>query len=141
MGKIAKIGLVTILLAGCATTPSLGLKSLQLQSGMTKSEVQQILGTPKMTSVRKSGESTIETWNYWSKTMMNWVVFDDPMISGAGNRLSVTFENGKVKSWGDQYDFANIGEETGQAMAEAMKNLPPIKVEQTVYNETKGKKK
>lgn len=133
--------LAAIFLAGCATTPSLGSKSALLKVGMSKEEVTSLLGMPRTTAVHKSADDSVaETWNYWNKTMIGFTVFDDPNMAGAGNRLSVTFENDKVKSWGDQYDWANMTTQMNESMANAMKNMPPVKVEQHVYEHDDKKK-
>ena len=120
-------------LAGCATVPSFGQKSTMLRVGMTKSEVIQILGNPKTTSVQKLEDEIQEKWMYWSKSMVGYITFDDPNMAGSGNRLAVTFENDVLQSWGDQLDFSNMMGQSTQYMKEMMKSMQPIQVEQTVY--------
>jgi outer membrane protein assembly factor BamE (lipoprotein component of BamABCDE complex) len=123
-------------LAGCATAPPripLGQKSTLLQIGMTKMEISQILGSPRNTAVRKDGESVVETWQYWNATRVGYMLMDDPHMAGAGNRLSVTFRDEKVESWGDQLDLGVIMDKNMQAM----KDMQPIQVEQTIRHESK----
>ena len=122
-------------LCGCATVPSFGEKSTLLKVGMTKSEVTQILGAPKTTSVKKLDDGVEERWMYWSKSRVGYVVFDDPNMAGSGNRLAVTFKNDVLQSWGDQLDFSNMMGQSTEAMNEMMKNMPPVQVEQKVYQE------
>ncbi|MFA5090838.1 MAG: hypothetical protein WC510_07450 [Candidatus Omnitrophota bacterium] len=120
-------------MVGCATVPSLGEKSTSLKVGMTKSEVTQLFGAPKTTSVRKLDDGIEEKWSYWTKTIIGFTTFDDPNMAGTGNRLTVTFKNDVVQSWGDQLDFANMMGQTTENMKEVMKNMQPIQVEQRVY--------
>jgi outer membrane protein assembly factor BamE (lipoprotein component of BamABCDE complex) len=120
-------------LLGCATVPSLGEKSTSLKVGMTKSEVTQVLGAPKTTSVKQLDDGVQEKWSYWTKTVIGFTVFDDPNLAGSGHRLTVTFKNDVLQSWGDQLDMSNIMENSTEAMKEMMKNMQPIQVEQRVY--------
>ncbi len=128
-------------LVGCATVPSLGEKSTLLKVGMSKSEVTQLLGVPKTTSVNKTDDGIVEKWSYWVKKMVGYVMFDDPNLAGLGNRLTVTFKNDVVQSWGDQLDYSNMIDQSTQVMKEAMKNMQPIQVEQTVYQSNKADSK
>ena len=138
MKKIIFLCVIAIFLSGCATYPTLGEKSTFLKIGMSKQEVINILGAPKTTSVRKLDDGVQEKWSYWSKKMVGYVVFDDPNIAGSGNRLTVTFKNDVLQSWGDQLDYSNMIEQNTQNMKEVMKNMPPVKVEQTVYQGDKS---
>jgi len=131
--------LVCLGLIGCATTASLGEKSTLLKVGMSKGEIAQILGAPKTTSVIKLDDGIQEKWSYWTKAMIGYTVFDDPNLAGSGNRLTVTFKNDTVQSWGDQLDMSTMMQENMRVMNEAMKNMPPVQVEQTVYQGDKLK--
>jgi len=121
-------------LVGCATTPSIGKKSTMLRIGMTKAEVTEILGNPKTTSVKEKSDGVVEKWSYWSKMFYGTMVLDDPNMAGSGNRITVTFKNELVSSWGDQLDYSNMMENSIEAMSEYMKNMPTIHVEQKVYD-------
>ena len=46
-----------------------------------------------------------------------------------------------MQSWGDQLDYSNMMEQNTQAVKEIMKNMPPVKVEQTVYQGDKSDSK
>ncbi len=122
-----------LLIIGCATT-SIGKKSAMLRIGMTKDEVIEILGTPKTTSVKEKSDGVVEKWSYWSKMFYGTIILDDPNMAGAGNRITVTFKNELVSSWGDQLDYSDIMENSTQLMGEYMKNMPTIQVEQKVYD-------
>lgn len=130
--------IVSIFLVGCATT-TLGEKSSMLRVGMNKDEVVEIFGSPKTTSVYTSGDDIIEKWSFWKKKMVGYVTFDDPYLAGSSNRLTITFKNGVVQSWGDQLDYSNMMQETTKVMQETMKNMPPVQVEQRVYQGDAGK--
>ncbi len=125
--------ILILMFMGCATTATLGQKSTSLKVGMSKDEVTQILGSPKTTSVTKTDEGIIEKWSYWTKKMIGYVVFDDPNVAGSANRLTVTFKDDVVQSWGDQLDYSNMMQQSTQAMKEAMKVMQPIQVEQKIY--------
>ena len=134
--------LLVLFFVGCATTKiNFGIQSTLLEIGMSKDEVKGILGSPKTTSVRSTQDGIVEKWSYWNKTMVGYVVFDDPNMAGSGNRLTVTFNNGVVQSWGDQLDYSNMLEQNAQIMQDAMKNIPPIEVKQTIHQENKATKK
>ncbi|OIO35612.1 MAG: hypothetical protein AUJ74_05160 [Candidatus Omnitrophica bacterium CG1_02_44_16] len=133
MKKLVCLFAMAIFMCGCATCPTLGEKSTMLKVGMSKQEVKNILGAPKTTSVQKLDDGIQEKWAYWTKKMIGYVVFDDPNMAGSGNRLTVTFKNDVVQSWGDQLDYSDMIDKSTQNMREVMKNMPPVKVEQTVY--------
>lgn len=133
MKKLIYLFAVAIFVGGCATVPSLGEKSTSLKVGMSKDEVTNILGAPKTTSVQKLDDGVQEKWIYWKKSMIGYVVVDDPYMAGSSNRLTVTFKNDVLQSWGDQLDYSNMIEQNTRNMKEVMKNMPPVKVEQTVY--------
>ncbi|MGM0429759.1 MAG: outer membrane protein assembly factor BamE domain-containing protein [Pseudomonadota bacterium] len=89
---IATFTLVT--LAGCANTIDYGEASLNLELGMPKSEVVQLLGKPKRTDVNESRER----WFYWNKEVIGFTPIDNEML--ASDKLVVTFKNGHVVDWG-----------------------------------------
>ena len=116
--------LVGILTSGCATT-SLGVKSSQLNVGMSKDQVQAVLGAPRRTSVSGDG---LESWYYW-KVGMFTPLPDQEIFASSENRLGVTFKNDRVVSWGDQYDWQQWSREIVRTSQDTMKNMPPIKVQ------------
>lgn len=121
-----------VALAGCATA-SLGQKSTQLNVGMNKEQVQTLLGAPRRTAVSSDGQ---ETWYYWKVGVLTPLP-DMEVFASSENRLGITFKDGKVASWGDQYDWMQAGRETMKSATEMsqtmMRNMPPIKIEQTTY--------
>ncbi len=131
MKKLSFLFVIAILVSGCAT--SFGQRSTLLKVGMSKEEVTNILGAPKTTSVQKLDDGIKEKWMYWTKSMVGYMVFDDPNMAGSSNRLAVTFENDVLQSWGDQLDYSNIMDISTQNMQKVIKNMSPIQVEQTVY--------
>lgn len=141
MKRLWSILLIVLFVSGCATTKiSFGTQSTLLKIGMDKDEVKVILGSPKTTSVRTSQDGIVEKWSYWNKTMIGYIAVDDPNLAGSADRLTVTFKNDVVQSWGDQLDYSNMMEQSAQIMQNAMKNMPPIEVEQTIY-QGQGKSK
>ncbi len=128
--------LVLLLVGGCATAPhiSLGERSLNLKVGMSKEQVWSLLGKPQTTSA----EGNRETWQYWQNTFSGrWLdslvlIPGDPMFSPAYDRLSVSFVDGKLDSWGDQAGMAGMMRGAMQAWGEGMKNMPPMKVDATI---------
>jgi outer membrane protein assembly factor BamE (lipoprotein component of BamABCDE complex) len=139
--RVIQLLVCILILSSCATAPTLGERTTLLKVGMTKSEVIEAFGPPKTTSVNNTDEGTIERWSYWTKKVIGYMVFDDPSLSGSGNRLTITFKNDVVQAWGDQLDYTNMMEQNTQAMKEMMKNMPPIQVEQTVYEGDKSDSK
>ncbi|WP_432700963.1 outer membrane protein assembly factor BamE domain-containing protein [Kluyvera cryocrescens] len=82
--KLMMIGCVVALLAGCTT----GEKIHNVQVGMTKQQVIDLLGTPDGDSVKGSTEQ---------------IQYSNRLASGWGwdkGDYYVTFENGKVTSYG-----------------------------------------
>ena len=130
---------MSLLVMGCATTqPSLGTKSLQLRRGMSKQEVSTLLGTPQTTAV----DEHRETWQYWQLRSQGGLlggitlVPADPMFAPAQDRLSVVFKEDKLESWGDQLSFTGMMKATSETMGEYMKNMPPMRIEQTIKQES-----
>lgn len=125
------VTLMAFVMAGCATA-SLGQKSSQLSVGMTKSQVQTLFGAPRRTAVSIDGQ---ETWYYWRVGVLTPLP-DMEMFASSENRLGITFRDGKVVSWGDQYDWQQSSREIMRTSVEMsqnmMKNMPPIKIEQTI---------
>lgn len=93
MKKIITL-VVALLLSGCASkTIDYGEQSINLELGMSKSQVTAIMGLPKRTDVNEKRER----WVYWNKTSYGLVLVDHEML--AGDKLTVTFEDGKVTGW------------------------------------------
>lgn len=94
MKKLILLAVVAAtLLSGCAK-PNFNELSSRLSIGMDKGQVTNLLGAPKRTDVNQSRER----WMYWSKVSIGWVPVDSEQL--ASDRLTVTFENGKVSKWG-----------------------------------------
>ena len=67
---------------GCAATFWVGNKSTTLRLGMSRQQVQALLGPPQQTMAHELNGMLIETWKYLDRT--------------------VTFQNGVVQSWNAQ---------------------------------------
>lgn len=127
--RISASAILVILVLGCASTPqaSLGSKSLSLKVGMSKPEVWAVFGEPQTTSM----EQNRETWHYWQIRTTGGLfgsmllLPSDPMFAPAHDRLSISFVDDKLESWGDQAGIMG-------AMKETLKNMPAIQIQQTV---------
>ena len=83
MGKgklVLVMGLVGVL--GCAATFWWGNKSTTLSMGMSKQQVQALLGPPQQMMVQELNGLMVETWKYLDRTL--------------------TFQNGVLQSWNTQ---------------------------------------
>ncbi len=67
---------------GCATTLWWGSKSTTLSFGMSKQQVQALLGLPQQTMTQELNGAMVETWKYLDRL--------------------VTFQNGVLQSWSTQ---------------------------------------
>lgn len=86
-----------LFMAGCASNKvDYNKSSLNLEIGMSKSEVQDLMGPPRRTDVNESRER----WIYWNPVMVGFTPMDNEHL--AQDRLVVTFTNGKVARWGNQ---------------------------------------
>ncbi|HIQ53959.1 MAG TPA: outer membrane protein assembly factor BamE [Pseudomonas pachastrellae] len=104
-----------LLLAGCAGNRiDYNRSSLDLAIGMTKAEVQSIMGDPRRTDVNAERER----WIYWNPTVYGFTPVDNEQL--AQDRLVVTFEGGKVSRWGKQTLADDIMENSRQLMRDAM---------------------
>jgi outer membrane protein assembly factor BamE (lipoprotein component of BamABCDE complex) len=112
---------IACLIYGCAQPVSYAQKSMNLSMGMTKQQVAQIMGEPKKLSASKSGDRLIEKYSWWSKKTIGFTSFDNEMLSD--DRLYVSFEDGRVVSWGDKYDPSEIMDKSMASQREMMKNF------------------
>ena len=96
--------LLLAFLSGCAGSPArTGWKAeanrekmILLEVGMTKEEVQKIMGTPGKTEVYPSSNGNVEFWLYLTE-----------MIRGSGiddsHYTPFAFKKGKLQGWGRNY--------------------------------------
>ncbi|QXO59689.1 outer membrane protein assembly factor BamE [Morganella morganii] len=101
-------------LFGCTNkTPDFNQRSSMLSIGMSKADVRGILGDPRRTDVNQERER----WIYWSQVYYGFTPVDNEQL--ANDRLTVTFNDGKVVKWGQQA-FADDMLEASQKSAEAI---------------------
>lgn len=119
----------SLLIIGCASTPSINYaeSSLLLSLGMSKSEVKNILGTPRRTEVNQERER----WHYWNPERMGLSTIDNEML--ASDKVAVTFKDGKVVQWGTQGYMDDIIENQQKLINSTTSQ--PIKVEQTIIEQ------
>jgi outer membrane protein assembly factor BamE (lipoprotein component of BamABCDE complex) len=97
MRNIIAVLLFALTLAGCANNRiDYNQKSMNLSLGMSKADVQAVMGLPRRTDVNQDRER----WIYWNPVMMGFTPVDNEQL--AQDRLVVTFEDGKVARWGNQ---------------------------------------
>ena len=94
--------LLLAFLSGCAGSPERTKaeanreKMILLEVGMTKEEVQKIMGTPGKTEVYPSSNGNVEFWLYLTE-----------MIRGSGiddsHYTPFAFKKGKLQGWGKNY--------------------------------------
>ncbi len=83
--KIATIFLFSVLISGCGTSAK---KLNELSTGMTKSEVIQVLGAPESVRAQNGQETLMYTLsNSWNSSVWN-------------ERYYVHIQNGRVVSYG-----------------------------------------
>ncbi|MGA8121330.1 outer membrane protein assembly factor BamE domain-containing protein [Rouxiella badensis] len=111
---------VCLFLSGCANRIDYNKASLNLGLGMTKSEVQSIMGAPRRTDVN----SDRERWIYWNPVLIGFTPVDNEQL--AQDRLVVTFVGGKVSKWGKQTIADDITENT-QKFYQGALAAPPTK--------------
>lgn len=115
-----------LLLAGCASKSiNYGEQSINLELGMSKSQVTAIMGPPKRTDVNEKRER----WVYWNKTAYGLVLVDNEML--AGDKLTVTFEDGKVTGWSQNAYMDDAAEIQKQMLESFGDNIQKINSPQT----------
>lgn len=105
------------MLSGCANKIDYNKASLNLSIGMSKSQVQGVMGQPRRTDVN----SDRERWIYWNPVMVGFTPVDNEQLSQ--DRLVVTFVNEKVAKWGKQTlsdDILESSQKTTQAYMDAL---------------------
>lgn len=112
--------LAAFFLTGCANRIDYNKQSINLSLGMDKQSVSNIMGPPRRTDVNEERER----WIYWNPVMVGFTAVDNEQL--AGDRLVVTFKNGKVSKWGKQTltdDMMEASQKNIQAMSAAIR--PP----------------
>ncbi|EPM5418068.1 outer membrane protein assembly factor BamE domain-containing protein [Vibrio parahaemolyticus] len=119
--------IAALLITGCAQNKiDYGKASLQLELGMSKQEVINILGEPKRTDVTESRTR----WVYWNPETYGFTTFDNELLSS--DSLVVTFEDGEVAKWGK----SNLGPDMEEIYEQQQKLYSnPIKTEVTIKSE------
>lgn len=85
------------LIAGCASNQiDYNRSSLDLEIGMSKMDVQGLMGPPRRTDVNEDRER----WIFWSPVVIGFTPMDNEHL--AQDRLVVTFRGGKVVRWTNQ---------------------------------------
>ncbi|MFS7359295.1 cell envelope protein SmpA [Rahnella inusitata] len=111
--------LLVVFLTGCANRIDYNKQSINLSLGMGKQAVSSIMGPPRRTDVNEDRER----WIYWNPVMVGFTAVDNEQL--AGDRLVVTFKNGKVSKWGQQTltdDLLEASQKNIQTMSAAIKN-------------------
>jgi len=117
MRSIIFIAAMTIL-AGCASHRiDYNRQSMNLSLGMSKTEVQTVMGSPRRTEVNELRER----WIFWNPVMMGFTPVDNEHM--AQDRLVVTFQEDKVVKWGNQTMADDIMEASQKSMETSYKLL------------------
>lgn len=106
-----------LMLSGCANKIDYNKSSLNLALGMSKSQVQGVMGAPRRTDVNPDRER----WIYWNPVIVGLTPIDNEQLSQ--DRLVVTFINNKVTKWGQQTlsdDILESSQKTTQAYMDAL---------------------
>lgn len=107
-----------LMMAGCAGNRiDYNRQSINLALGMTKTDVQGIMGMPRRTDVNEDRER----WIFWNPVMVGFTPMDNESL--AQDRLVVTFKDGKVARWGNQTLAEDITEASQKSMESSMKIL------------------
>lgn len=117
--------LVTLFtLSGCANKIDYNRASLNLAIGMSKSDVQGVMGAPRRTDVNTDRER----WIYWNPVMVGFTPIDNEQL--AQDRLVVTFVDNKVTKWGKQTIADDITENTQKMYQQARENPQKVIIKQ-----------
>ncbi|MBK0032752.1 outer membrane protein assembly factor BamE [Erwinia sp. S43] len=123
MKKLIGIILGCILLVGCANKIDYNQKSMSLALGMSKPQVSSILGQPRRTDVNEERER----WIYWNPVMVGFTPVDNEQL--AGDRLVVTFVDGKVSRWGQQTLADDMMENTQKLYKQGLDNARQVQAQ------------
>ncbi|MEI7177136.1 outer membrane protein assembly factor BamE domain-containing protein [Pectobacterium carotovorum] len=104
------------MLSGCANKIDYNRASLNLAIGMSKSDVQGVMGAPRRTDVNTDRER----WIYWNPVVVGFTPIDNEQL--AQDRLVVTFINNKVIKWGKQTIADDITESTQKMYQQSREN-------------------
>lgn len=110
------IVMALIALSGCANKIDYNKASLNLAIGMSKTDVQGVMGAPRRTDVNTDRER----WIYWNPVMVGFTPIDNEQLSQ--DRLVVTFVENKVTKWGKQTIADDISENTQKLYQQARDN-------------------
>ncbi|HID6539983.1 TPA: outer membrane protein assembly factor BamE domain-containing protein [Escherichia coli] len=105
-----------VTLSGCANKIDYNRASLNLAIGMSKTDVQGVMGAPRRTDVNTDRER----WIYWNPVMVGFTPIDNEQL--AQDRLVVTFVENKVTKWGKQTIADDISENTQKMYQQARDN-------------------
>lgn len=97
---------------------------------MNKNEVIAVLGAPKKTSMRKSGDVVIEELSYWSKTMVGFTPMDNEAL--AQDRVTIVLEDGVVTEYGDF--FSNMDRYMDKSMEHSKEMMKALNSNGTKTN-------
>lgn len=112
--------LACLILAGCAGNRiDYNRQSMSLSLGMSKADVQAVLGVPRRTDVNESRER----WIFWNPVRYGLTPIDNESL--AQDRLVVTFEQGKVARWGNQTLADDMAEASRKTMESSFRLMQP----------------
>lgn len=118
MRKLLVAFVACLMMAGCAGNRiDYNRQSINLALGMSKTDVQGIMGMPRRTDVNEDRER----WIFWNPVMVGFTPMDNESL--AQDRLVVTFKEGKVARWGNQTLAEDITEASQKSMESSMKIL------------------
>jgi len=101
MKRIFAVIFAIVFIVGCANSNRVdridyNKSSLHLEIGMSKSEVQSLIGFPRRTDVSEDRER----WIFWNPVIIGFTLIDNEQL--AEDRLVVTFKEDKVVRWSNQ---------------------------------------
>nr|WP_288454574.1 cell envelope protein SmpA [uncultured Pseudomonas sp.] len=118
MRKLLVTFVACLMMVGCAGNRiDYNRQSINLALGMSKADVQGIMGMPRRTDVNEDRER----WIFWNPVMVGFTPMDNESL--AQDRLVVTFKEGKVARWGNQTLAEDITEASQKSMESSMKIL------------------
>ena len=121
MKKIFLMLFSILMISGCVNRIDYNQKSLSLLLGMSKQDVQSVMGQPRRTDVNADRER----WIYWNPVLVGLTPVDNEQLSQ--DRLVVTFVEGKVTKWGKQTFSDDIIENTQKVYQQVLQPSSPAK--------------
>lgn len=123
--------LTMLTLSACASNNiNYAQEASKITLGMNKNEVIAVLGAPKKTSMRKSGDVVIEELSYWSKTMVGFTPMDNEAL--AQDRVTIVLEDGVVTEYGDF--FSNMDRYMDKSMEHSKEMMKALNSNGTKTN-------